>query len=166
MSTGAAWTVDVPTEADREAIGVGLFAACSAETIRYRFFGMRNHFPARYLDAVIAGRPDVHDALVARDDRGDVIALGSLVTGEQPAELGLLVADAWQRHRIGSTLFELLLDRARKNGVEWVAASVLAERRHILDLMRTEATPVRTVLDHGVLEVVYRLHDGIRPEGS
>jgi GNAT superfamily N-acetyltransferase len=127
---------------------------------------MRNHFPKSYLDAVVAGRPDEHDALVARNRTGNVIALGSLVTGERPAEIGLLVADAWQRHRVGSTLFELLLERARGNGVDLIVASVLTERRRVLELMRTQATPLHSALDHGVLTVVYRLHETIRPEGS
>lgn len=141
---GGGWLV-VPVRpgdpADGTALAVApatlaaLFAACSPETVRLRFFGRLKAFPREYADAVLAGRPDVHDAVVAYGPgRTGPAGLASLAAGPAPrtAELGLLVADAWQRRGAGAAMLGLLLARARARGVEQVAATVLPGRSGLL----------------------------------
>jgi GNAT superfamily N-acetyltransferase len=76
-----------------------LFARCSAETVRLRFFGPLRRLPRPYLDELLAGRPDAHDAVLAYPDglvrpdaperqggRPGPVGLGSLSTsGGAPA---------------------------------------------------------------------------------
>lgn len=109
-----------------------MFDRCSVDTVRNRFFGLVRQFPWRYLDDVLAGRPEVHDALVARTPDGLIVALASLSTGDAVPELGVLVEDAWQHRGIGTSLVDLLVARARAAGAVRIAAGVLPDRTEIL----------------------------------
>lgn len=114
-----------------------LFAACSPETVRLRFFGPVRALPAEYLAEVLAGSPDRHDAVVAypRDgSRSRPAGLASLAlpAGGGAAELGVLVADPWQRQGAARAMLELLLARARVRGVRRVTATVLPGRPTLL----------------------------------
>ncbi len=114
---------------------VALFAACSPETVFQRFFGLPAAFPPSYLAAVLAGRPPVHDAVVVRFGDGlHVAGLASLAAAPsgEPAELGVLVADAWQHRGLGAALVETLVARARDRGVDRLAATVLPTRPGLL----------------------------------
>ncbi len=114
-----------------------LFARCSAETIRRRFFARLGRFPSRYLDAVLASRPAEHDAVVLRYGDGLHIAgLASLATTpDGGAELGVLVADAWQGGGLGAAMVEHLVQRAADRGTEEVSATVLSERAGLLQAL-------------------------------
>jgi GNAT superfamily N-acetyltransferase len=130
------WSVDTVREWDRDALHT-LFSACSPETVRLRFFGQVPHIPRRYLDEVLTGPPEVHDAVIARcGQAGRVAGLASLAAeseaGPDVAGLGVLVADAWQRQGVGTAMIEALLIRARARGVERVAATVLPGRFALL----------------------------------
>jgi GNAT superfamily N-acetyltransferase len=86
---------------------------------------------------VLAGRPEVHDAVVARHgDRGELAGLASLAAGSDAgaeiAELAVLVVDAWQRQGLGGAMVDLLLGRARERGVVRVSASVMPGRSGLL----------------------------------
>lgn len=136
LSSTPRWHVAAARPADAPALRE-LFAACSPETVRLRFFGLRRDFPPEYLEQVLAGRPEQHDAVVAYAPgraRIRLAGLGSLALppGERIAELGLLVADAWQRQGAGRALLDALLIRARARGVRHVSASVLPGRSALL----------------------------------
>lgn len=164
----------VQASRDRAALEA-LFAACSPQTVRLRFFGRLRAFPPEYLAAVLAGRPAAHDAVVAhRDgDRTPLVGMASL-SAATPADdlppmctpattgvLGVLVADAWQRQGVGTAMITSLLDRARERGVHHVLASVLPGRSSLL-----AALARRLVLEPGTatctgdgLSAVYRLSE-------
>jgi GNAT superfamily N-acetyltransferase len=130
------WRTAVVTPADAGALR-DLFAACSQDTVRLRFFGRVRALPAEYLDDVLAGRPDVHDAVMAYEygasgARPAGLASLALPPGAQVAELGVLVADAWQRQGAGRAMVDLLLARARARGVPRVGAAVLPGRSGLL----------------------------------
>lgn len=130
------WRTAVVTAADEPALR-DLFAACSQDTLRLRFFGRVRAFPAEYLGHVLAGRADVHDAVVAYEygaSRARPAGLASLALppGARAAELGVLVADAWQRKGAGGAMLDLLLTRARARGVRYVSAAVLPGRSALL----------------------------------
>jgi len=147
--------------ADRPALDA-LFAACSEESIRLRFFGRLRAFPPEYLDAALAGAPSVHDAVVAYSgDRAHLAGLASLVaaapvlpgetrtaTGEGtrtetagPAEMAVLVGDPWQRQGAGAAMITALLARARDRGVVRVRATVLPGRRELLAALSRRLEP-------------------------
>jgi GNAT superfamily N-acetyltransferase len=180
-----------------------LFARCSPETVRLRFFGRLRAFPREYLDAVLAGRADVHDAVVAYrvaypagrgaahgavptcGDRGPYgggwadgggggggdgtgtgtgfAGLASLAaapgTAPATAELGVLVADAWQRQGAGTAMIGALVARARSRGVLRLAASVLPDRVSLPPAMARslDLLPAEHVRTGDGLTVVYKL---------
>lgn len=90
------WRV-TPVRPQDEAALAELFARCSAETVRLRFFGRPRELPRPYLDAMLAGRPETHDAVLAYpefpegadgpegyeapDDWAGPVGLGSLTAG-------------------------------------------------------------------------------------
>ncbi|WP_051944488.1 GNAT family N-acetyltransferase [Streptacidiphilus rugosus] len=123
-----------PVEAgDRSAIEE-LFEACSAETVQLRFFARFRAFPAAYLDDLLAGPPERHDAVIAREGpTGPVLGLGTLARLDaDTAELGLLVGDAWQRQGLGGAMTDTLLARARERGVSRLRVDVAHGRSALL----------------------------------
>jgi GNAT superfamily N-acetyltransferase len=157
--------------ADRAALDA-LFAACSADSIRLRFFGRLRAFPPEYLGGA-------HDAVVAyRTDRTQLAGLASLVAQETGAardtgaagdtgaaeeaavpELAVLVADPWQRQGAGAAMVGALLARARERGVVRVRASVLPGRRELLAALsrRLEPDPGHSSYTREGLSTVYKL---------
>ena len=147
-----------------------LFADCSPETVRLRFFAPVPALPREYVEAVLAGRPEAHDAVAAYgpgpEGRGRLIGLGSLAAagtddparGEYPpAEIGLLVADAWQRQGVGAAMLDVLLARARSRGVTRVSAFVLPGRSALLGVLTRRLEPEGFARDGDGLTGVYRL---------
>jgi GNAT superfamily N-acetyltransferase len=137
-----------------------MFARCSPDTIGWRFFGRVAELPRRYVDSVLAGRPEVHDAVVARHgDRGELAGLASLAAGSDAgaeiAELAVLVVDAWQRQGLGGAMVDLLLGRARERGVVRVSASVMPGRSRLLGVLARRVEVDRWSPDG--LTGVYRL---------
>jgi RimJ/RimL family protein N-acetyltransferase len=138
-----------------------LFRRCSPETIALRFFGPRTAFPASYLRDVLAGAPQHHDGVIARDRAGGaIVGLASLgagsAAGPDVPELGVLVADAWQRHGIGTAMVDLLVQRARARDVERLLASVLPGRSGVLTALGG-LTCERTWRTRDAVSAVYRL---------
>ncbi|MFI0895120.1 GNAT family N-acetyltransferase [Streptomyces sp. NPDC020983] len=135
-AAGSRWRTAPVRAADAPALHA-LFAVCSPETVRLRFFGPVRALPAEYLEQVLAGSPERHDAVVAyaRDGaRSRLAGLASLAlpAGATAAELGVLVGDPWQRQGAGHAMLELLLTRARARGVRRVTATVLPGRPALL----------------------------------
>ena len=165
-AVASSWQVAPARPADRPALQA-LFAACSEESVRLRFFGQLRAFPGDYLDAALAGVPDTHDAVVVyRDgDRTRLAGLASLVAGPasspdaDPAELAVLVGDAWQRQGAGTAMITALLARARERGVARVRASVLPGRTALLTSLsrRLPPEPGRSSYTRDGLSVVYKL---------
>jgi GNAT superfamily N-acetyltransferase len=153
--------LDLLRPADRDAVA-GLFAACSAETVRLRFFGVRREFPREHLDALLAGPPAAHDAVVAyRGGRRHLVGLAGFAAGPDgdpgSGELGVLVVDAWQRQGVGTAMIGLLLDRARARGVQHVVANVLPGRHGLLTALGRRLEPVRASFTEDGLTGVYKL---------
>ncbi|WP_329367576.1 hypothetical protein OG896_20950 [Streptomyces sp. NBC_00669] len=186
--TAPRWRVDAVRPQDGAALAE-LFARCSAETVRLRFFGQPRELPRSYLDAMLAGRPESHDAVVAYPQGPGVpeslaehggwtgpVGLGSLAAargGADPdvypcpvGELGLLVVDGWQRLGAGAAMLDALFDRARTRGVRLVSASVLPGRRALLGALGRRLQPVRMTRDIDALTGVYRLGPERRTEAG
>ncbi|WP_432074923.1 N-acetyltransferase family protein [Streptomyces wuyuanensis] len=156
------WYVDGVRPGDGPALSA-LFAGCSPETVRLRFFGLPRRLPREYADSVLACRPEVHDAVVVH--HGDRRRLAGLAGLAAPAEadpgaaavLGVLVADEWQKQGLGRAMVDELLARARRRGVERISATVLPGRSRLLDAMARDLEPESPSLDRDGLTRVYRL---------
>ncbi|MFC4035844.1 GNAT family N-acetyltransferase [Streptomyces polygonati] len=157
----APWYVGPAHPADRPEV-VALFAACSPETVRLRFFGQLREWPRDYLASALSASPEEHDAVVAYDPhRANVLGLASLAAPSACppgiGELGVLVADAWQRQGVGAALLDLLLTRARARGVERVAASVLPGRSALLAALARRVEPDSFLHSRDSLTGIYKL---------
>ena len=150
LAAGPAVNVRRATARDRTELAA-MFARCTPQTRYRRFHGPVAAFPERYLAEALAGDP-VHFALVAVADGGRVAALASCrTTASGTAELGVLVADPWQRLGIGGILLDEIISHAKRTGLTALTAQILAEQSWIIRLLRRygacETARVREVLD-------------------
>jgi GNAT superfamily N-acetyltransferase len=158
------WWLDTLRPDDRPALA-RLFADCSTETLRLRFFGLPHEFPRDCADGMLAGRPGLHDAVAAvtsRDRQGrrrfaGVAGLAGPADRTGPAELAVLVADGWQRQGLGGAMVEALLVRARQRGVARVSACVLPGRPQLLAALGRRLDLEHTSRSQDGLTGVYRL---------
>ena len=136
----------------------------SAESVQRRFLTPKSSFSRaelRYLTEV-DGRD--HVALVVESPAEPVrrlIAVGRFVRladDPEAAEVAIVVADDWQRRRLGSTLAELLAARARGLGIRRFTATMAADNEPAHKLMRRLSDDLeRHHVGHGVDDVVLDL---------
>src|SRR5450759_992186 len=115
-----------------------LLQRCSPETTYNRFFtAIRRPRPAtlQWLAEVDHFR---REALVAMGDGAGCAVARYDWTGaaDDQAEIAILVEDAWQRRRVGTTLLPLLADLAIDRGVRVFTATVLANNTAVAQLLR------------------------------
>jgi GNAT superfamily N-acetyltransferase len=132
---------------------------CSRTTRFRRFHG--------YSD----GRPHVQDLVAGSDHRsvtgwfgGRCIGLATLAPGTVGHDLGVVIEDEWQRHGVGTRLVDVLVARARREGVHHINADLLYDTSFALRLLR-RAGPVQSSLDWGVWRATLTL-DGPRAAGG
>jgi RimJ/RimL family protein N-acetyltransferase len=78
---------------------------------------------------------NIQMVLVAETADREIAGVGGLSrTGEGEAEFALIVADAWQELGIGAALLGRLIGIGRKEGVERIYGSILADNRPMLDV--------------------------------
>jgi GNAT superfamily N-acetyltransferase len=128
--------------ADRPALG-GFFEDLSLESRYLRFFAPIR--PTGSLLHVLSGGPANVDAVVAVAD--GVIVGHAMATdraeaqtfedpcGARVTEIGVVVADAWQRRGVGTALMRALVTRAQARGVTSLAMDVLPSNRHVLAMI-------------------------------
>ncbi|MFI5083362.1 MAG: GNAT family N-acetyltransferase, partial [Streptosporangiales bacterium] len=105
-----------------------------------RFFA-----PVRPTDGLLdllSGRPANVDAIVAV---ADGVIVGHAMTADLPericpdagrtADVGVVVADAWQRRGVGALLMRALIARAQARGVTALAMDVLPGNRRVLAMI-------------------------------
>ncbi|HEX6489301.1 MAG TPA: GNAT family N-acetyltransferase [Candidatus Dormibacteraeota bacterium] len=73
------------------------------------------------------------------------------------ADLGIVVADAWQRQGLGTRLLAALADRALQAGVEQFGILTLADNQAAFRLLRRFAPTVPLSFDGGVYEAALPL---------
>lgn len=92
--------------------------------------------------ALVAVEPAV-DMADERDERIVGVARYDR-TGDDEAELALIVEDRLQHRGIGSALFRALVEAARARRVQRLTAEVLAENRRMLAFLRDSGLPMQT----------------------
>jgi GNAT superfamily N-acetyltransferase len=97
-----------------------------------------------------------HEALIAFDSTtGDGVGVARFVrlADGTSAEAAITVVDDWQGRGLGSTLANLLAERAREEGVARFISLLLASNRQMLDLLASLG-PAREVSRHdGTVEI-------------
>jgi len=98
-------------------------------------------------------------ALVAEldaPDSGDAVALGNVVVRDDDrAEVGLVVADVWQRRGIGAALAVRLLRAAEARGHERFVTHELWDNPALRPLLRRVADVVSIDMCPGVSEITF-----------
>src|SRR5438128_3356909 len=129
-----------------------LMALCcrlSPRTVYQRFFSVRRLLPEEaYAFANVDYRQRM--AVVAEVDDGPEPELVGVArygpSDEGPADIGLVVADAWQGLGLGTLLLEEILHAGEQRGNHQFSADVLTDNRRALRLLaRHTAIPRRTV---------------------
>jgi GNAT superfamily N-acetyltransferase len=135
-----------------------LLARLSPRTRYLRFFSELPFVP----DSLLRLLTDVDDArrfaLVAELDRAngsDIVALGNVVIDEDCAELGVVVADAWQRQGIGGALIDRLMLAAETRGCHRFVVHGLWENLALRRLLNHVADIVSTISFPGAMEITF-----------
>ena len=136
-----------------------LFARLGPQT-RYRRFLAPT---AVLTESLLRTLTDVDDlwrlALVAEldeRDSGDVVGLGNVVAGEDDrSEVGLVVADAWQRRGIGTALAIRLLRAADARGHDRFVIHEHSNNPALRPLLRRVGEVVSTNIRSGVSEIAF-----------
>lgn len=142
-----------------------LFYACSADTLYHRFFTKMKAMPHRKLKKFV--NIDYVNTMalasVTKEDEHEmIVAVGrySVDKASNAAEVAFIVRDDWQGQRLGISMFNQLLDVARKRGIGRFTADVLHDNARMLHIFHKCApTPIESTLEDGV----YHLSFSIRP---
>ena len=114
-----------------------MFTRLSADTVYHRFFSPIIEPRRSALIWLTAVDHDRRDALVALDgDEIVAVARYDALPDTGTAEVAVTVEDAWQHRGIGRRLTARLARRAVDHGIESFTASVMAENRPALGLLR------------------------------
>ena len=142
-----------------------LFYACSAETLYHRFFTKMQAMPHRKLKKFVNIDYVNTMALASvthEDEHEMIVAVGrySVDKATNAAEVAFIVRDDWQGQGVGISMFNQLLEVARKRGIGRFTADVLHDNARMLHIFHKCApTPIESTLENGV----YHLSFSIRP---
>jgi GNAT superfamily N-acetyltransferase len=135
-----------PVTAADETVLRDFFAALSVESRYLRFFAPVT--PSCGLLDLMVGKPAHVDAIVAV---ADGVIVGHAMAADRPVpggsgnpgrpgrpratDVGVVVADAWQRRGVGAALMRALIGRAQARGVTALAMDVLPGNRRVLAMI-------------------------------
>jgi RimJ/RimL family protein N-acetyltransferase len=138
-----------------------LMALCrrlSSNTVYQRFFSFRRLLPE---EAHAFANVDYRQrmAVVAEVDNGQETELVGVArygpSDEGTADIGLVVADAWQGLGLGSLLLEEILREGEQRGIHKFSADVLTDNRRALRLLARHTEITRRTVASGVTSVVF-----------
>jgi ribosomal protein S18 acetylase RimI-like enzyme len=136
-----------PWRSGDDALAIASAGRLSATSLDNRFLaGTGGRLPGAYVRHIAAGPRAVWDAQVAEAD-GMLLGWaewGRLSADADVADLGVLVADPWQRQGIATTLIRDLLPRAYASGVRTMTADVLPSNAAAHRMLARAFGPART----------------------
>lgn len=151
---------------DKAALVEGL-AHLSDRTRYQRFMGPKNGFTESELAFLTEVDGIDHVAIVAARERAGaepegvgVARVVRLADDPEAAELGIVVADAWQQRGIGRLLLARIVDAASERGIRRIRAQVMADNRQILGLLKDYLVAGQVETDHGVLTLDFPIPGG------
>jgi len=129
------------------------FDKLSPESRYRRFFSPLDRLSGRDLAYLTEVDHHDHEALIAHGDNGEPLGVARYVRGADPrkAEVAVVVIDEWHGRGVATALLTQLVERARAEGVAVFTATILAENRDAMGLMRhlgdlhTIGTPSSTI---------------------
>jgi len=136
-----------------------LYARLSLRTRHHRFLSPMPVVSESQLDALAMVDDGRRFTLIAQVDRphgGDVVALGTLTgIGDERAEAGLVVADAWQRRGIGVALAGRLLRAGESRGFRQFVTHGLWDNPAVRPLLGRTAEIQSATMSFGVYEIAF-----------
>jgi GNAT superfamily N-acetyltransferase len=127
---------------DKDAIASG-FEKLSPESRYRRFFSPLDRLSNRDLAYLTEVDHHDHEALIAHSEEGAPLGVARYVRGAdaQKAEVAVVVIDEWHGRGVATALLTQLVTRAREEGVRIFTATILADNRDALGLMRHLGDP-------------------------
>ena len=143
-----------------EAAVAKLYTRMSPESLYRRFFSPIGRVE-QFTTAVLR-RDRYERAAVAAVADGEVVGVAqySRVPGAPAADLGIIVADDWQRQGLGTRLVAALAERARAEGISSFAVDVQGDNYGALHLLRRFAPGLRLAFSGGVGEGSFPIAQG------
>jgi RimJ/RimL family protein N-acetyltransferase len=161
LSDGTRLVLRMVRPSDKEAFAEGL-AGLSERTRYQRFMAPKKGFTDAELVFLTEVDGENHLAIVAGRERPGAepegIGVGRLVRMEddpESAELGIVVADAWQRRGIGRLLLERTTAAAAERGIRRIRAQLMADNGQALGLLKGFRGDSEEQTDHGVLTLEF-----------
>ena len=115
---------------DRDALAAA-FETLSADSRMHRFLGPKRALSDRELTYLTEVDHVTHEALVATDDQGHIIAVARYAawppSSRESAELAFVVVDEWQGRGIASAIAPRVIARARGNGFSRLTATTFGD---------------------------------------
>ncbi len=106
----------------------------SPRSQNFRFFATVAP-PSTGLLRALSGAGGTADILLVTDGQGSVIGHGMAADEGSATDIGLVVADRWQRHGIGTLLLTVLVDRAVTRGIRSLVLDVLPANEQMLGII-------------------------------
>ncbi|MBD3391409.1 MAG: GNAT family N-acetyltransferase [Chitinivibrionales bacterium] len=136
--------------------------ALSEKSIAFRFFQPIKAFPHKFVQEFtsIDYSTDMAIAATIQDMGGEsIVGVGHYFLNRETnrAELSFLVRDDWQAKGIGTLLFEILVDIARRRGVKGFEASVLASNAGMLNVFFNSGFEVSTKREEDMFVISFDL---------
>jgi RimJ/RimL family protein N-acetyltransferase len=152
-----------PLETSDRAAFAAAVARLSPETLYRRFGTPKPALTETEIDQLVAVDHHRHEALVAlHPDTGEGLGVARFVRfADDPsrADVAVTVVDRWQGRGVAGRLLELLVERARAEGLRVLTASTLRENHPARRLLRRRGFRA-VAAGHGVVELELPLAAG------
>ena len=134
------------------------FYRLSPETL-YRRFHSPITRPEQAHPAFLLNVDHVNRSAVVAVSGGEIVGVARYVSPKTgaPAEVAVVVADAWHRQGIATRLMHALEESARSVGIERFAMTMQADNRAVLSLMKRLYPDARLIASGGVVETVVKV---------
>jgi acyl-CoA hydrolase/RimJ/RimL family protein N-acetyltransferase len=142
-----------------------LFYGCSEHTLYHRFFAKTKAMPHHKLTKLVNidyVNTMALASVVQEEEYEEIVAIGrySLNKSTNAAEVAFIVRDDWQGQGLGISMFNQLLEVARKRGIVKFTADVLPDNARMLHIFHKCAPHA---IESTVEDGVYKLSFSIRP---
>ena len=137
LADGARLGVRPISPGDRDTFS-SWFGRLTAESRRRRFLGPKPKLSARELTYLTQVDQVSHTALMAVDDRGEMVGEARYATADpasRTADFAITVADGWQGRGVGTRLAARLIEAARANGMTGLTAMTLWDNTAAISLL-------------------------------
>jgi RimJ/RimL family protein N-acetyltransferase len=141
-----------------------LLYALSPESVYQRYFTARQIHPRSEVLAVLDTDPRSSCALVAeRIEDSSVLGVAryDLDQTSRMGELGIVVAQGWQRRGVGTALVRRLMDVGKRHGVKGLRADVLMGNHGMIGVLRRVGLSEVPLPDGGIYALQFAFPDDL-----